>query len=417
MRFFVAVFILLILVFSVFINKKVLHNSFMEPMFIFSNIWLILIFLSLTTIQFEYPYIGIIYVLFLCFIGFLVNLFIGNLLGGSSNEFKYIDFNAKMSGYILLSTILLGMLVSILNMRLNGFSINSFFDFSSFLEMNNQMAVNRYSGIHKTNTTLQILMIFEYLAPIIGGYHFASTENKKDKLLGLMGFLPSICNMLVQNTKNELISSIFLFISAMIIAIIYLNKKIHIKIQNIFKVTLVAIVVVSGFIFTMLFRLGSINSQNIQIVLNKFLVYSFGQIPTFDYWLGNYHGTVEYGFGSNTFIGIFNVLGLSERIQGVYSEYVNVEGFSANIYTVFRGMIEDFGVMGSVLFFVIISGIISFAYYSLAKKNHIYISSFILLNGYFFIFYGFIISSWSYISYILAMILFLPYLMVVRSSK
>lgn len=412
-----AIFILLIILISIFINKKVLHNSFMEPTFIFSNIWLIFIFLGLLTIQFDYNYSGILYILSLCLAGFLVNICIGNLLSENFKENKYIEFNSYKGSLILLSTILLGMLVPILNMRLNGFSISSFFDFNSFLEMNNQMAVNRYSGVHKTSTAMQILMIFEYFSPIVGGYHFASSERGKNKLLGLMGFLPAICNMLVQNTKSELLSSIFLFISSMIIANIYLNKNFHVKLRNVLKIIVVILVTFLGLIFTMLFRIGTITEQNVQIVLNKFLVYAFGHIPTFDDWLGNYHGMSEYGFGTNTFIGIFNFLGVSERIQGVYSDYITVEGFPANIYTAFRGLIEDFGVLGSIIFFVFIMGIVVFAYYSLARRKNIYVASFILLNGYFFIFYSFIISSWSYMSYIFAILLFLPYLMVVRAPS
>ncbi|WP_278364051.1 O-antigen polymerase, partial [Leuconostoc lactis] len=341
-------------------------------MFIFSNIWLGFIFLSLVTIQFEYNYSGIIYILTLCLIASLVNLCIGFLMADNSVENKVIDFNIKKSSFFLIGTVLLGMLVPILNMRLNGFSINNFFDFNSFLEMNNQMAVNRYSGVHKTSTSLQILMVFEYFSPIVGGYHFASTENKSTKIIGLIGFLPAVCNILVQNTKSELLSCIFLFMSTVIIANIYLNKKIHVKIRTIVRIILVVLGTVSGLIVTMLFRIGTINEQNIQTVLNKFLVYAFGHIPVFDEWIKNYQGLSEYGFGTKTFIGIFNVLGLSERIQGVYSEYIYVEGFPANVYTVFRGMIEDFGVVGSVLFFVVIAGVISFGYYSLAKKNHIY---------------------------------------------
>lgn len=417
MRIFIAICILLIIFISIFINKKILHSSFVEPTFIFSNIWLSFIFLSLLTIQFQYNYAGILYILSLCLLGFTINLFIGNLLNNSLKKPNYIEFKMQKSSFILLSTILLGMMVPLLNMRLNGFSISNFFDFNAFLEMNNQMAVNRYSGVHQTNSVMQILLIFEYFSPIVGGYHFASSKDKKNKLFGLMSFLPAICNMLIQNTKSELLSSIFLFISTMIIGNVYLDKELHVKFRNVVKIIILIMGTFLGLILTMLFRIGTINEQNVQVVLNKFLVYALGQVPTFDNWLGNYQGVNQYGFGTNTFIGIFNFFGFSERIQGVYSEYILIEGFPANIYTAFRGMIEDFGILGSIIFFVLIMGTIVFAYYSLTMRRNIYISSFILLNGYFFIFYSFIISSWSYMSYLFAIFLFLPYLMTVRVAK
>ncbi|WP_237342657.1 O-antigen polymerase [Weissella jogaejeotgali] len=389
----------------------------MEPTFLFSNIWLFFLFSSLAFVKFEYNYHGVFYITSLCLVGFVLNLYIGKVVGENVKKKNFIGFNIHKSNFILLGVVSLGMLVPFLNIRLNGFSISSFLSFDDFLEMNNQMAVNRYNGAHKTSTVMQILMVFEYLSPIIGGYHFASVNNKKNKLLGLLGFLPALSNILVQNTKSEFLSSMFFFVSSMMIANVYLGKDFRIKFSSLVKWTLTLLGALSGLILTMLFRIGEITSQNVHTVLNKFLIYAFGHVPTFDYWLGNYHETFGHGLGINTFIGIFNFLGISTRIRGVYSEYIIVEGFPANIYTVFRGLIEDFGVIGSFIFFSFIMGIVIFSYYSLIKRNNIYLSSFILLNGYFFVFYGFIISPWSYMSYILAMFLFLPYLIIVRSSK
>lgn len=417
MQVFVAICILIVFFTSIIINRKILHSSFMEPTFLFSNIWLFFLFSSLMFVKFEYNYHGVMYIFLLCMLGFVLNLYLGKIVGENTERKSYIEFNIHKSSFILLSVIFLGMLVPFLNIRLNGFSFSSFLNFDAFLEMNNQMAVNRYSGAHKTSAMMQILMVFEYLSPIVGGYHFASVNDKKNKFLGLLGFLPALSNILVQNTKSELLSSIFFFISSMMIANVYLGKDFRIKFSSLVKWGLTLLGVLSGLILTMLFRIGEITSQNIQTVLNKFLIYAFGHVPTFDYWLGNYRGTFEHGLGVNTFIGIFNFLGISTRIRGVYSEYIVVEGFPANIYTVFRGLIEDFGVLGSFIFFSFIMGIVIFSYYSLIKRNNIYLSSFILLNGYFFVFYGFIISPWSYMSYILAMFLFLPYLVIVRSSK
>lgn len=417
MQIFVSICILIVFFISIIINRKILHNSFMEPTFLFSNIWLFFLFSSLMFIEFEYNYQGVMYILLLCLIGFILNLYIGKIVIENTKRKNYVEFNKHKSGFILLGVISLGMLVPILNIRLNGFSISNFLNFDAFLEMNNQMAVNRYSGVHRTSTMMQILMVFEYLSPIIGGYHFASVNDKKNKFLGLLGFLPALSNILVQNTKSELLGSMFFFIASMMIANVYLGKDIRVKFSSLIKWILTLFGALSGLILTMLFRIGEITSQNIQTVLNKFLIYAFGQVPTFDYWLGNYQGTLVHGLGVNTFIGIFNFLGISTRIRGIYSEYVVVEGFPANIYTVFRGLIEDFGVLGSIMFFSLIMGIVIFSYYSLIRRNNIYLSSFILLNGYFFVFYGFIISPWSYMSYILAMFLFLPYLVIVRSSK
>lgn len=414
---FITEFIFFIICINAFVNIKILHNSFIEPTFIFSNIWLGFIFFANATIKFDYSYLGMAYIMILCLIGFFVNIYVGSLFNNTYFIKSDTQFNSAISKFILFSTISLGMLVPILNMRLNGFSLSSFSNFDAFLDMNNQMAVNRYSGIHKTSTLLQILMIFAYFAPIVGGYHFASSKDTKNKLIGIMGLIPTLCDLLVQNTKSELLSSILLFLSASFVANVYLNKKIYFKIKNIIMILVSGSAVFTLLILTMLFRVGEVTPDKFQVILNKFLVYAFGNIPTFDDWIVKYQESGNYGFGKNTFIGIFNFLGFSDRIQGVYSEYILVEGFPANIYTAFRGMIQDFGIIGSVIFFAVLMISVSFAYHSLIRRINVNMASFILLNGYFFILYSFIISSWSYISYILAMFLFLPYVKLVRVSR
>lgn len=414
---FITEFIFFIICISAFVNIKILHNSFIEPTFIFSNIWLGFIFFANVTIKFDYSYLGMAYIMILCLIGFFVNIYVGSLFNNTYFIKSDTQFNSAISKFILFSTISLGMLVPILNMKLNGFSLSYFSNFDAFLDMNNQMAVNRYSGIHKTSTLLQILMIFAYFAPIVGGYHFASSKDTKNKLIGIMGLIPTLCDLLVQNTKSELLSSILLFLSASFVANVYLNKKIYFKIKNIIMILVSGSAVFTLLILTMLFRLGEVTPDKFQVILNKFLVYAFGNIPTFDDWIVKYQESGNYGFGKNTFIGIFNFLGFSDRIQGVYSEYILVEGFPANIYTAFRGMIQDFGIIGSVICFAVLMISVSFAYHSLIRRINVNMASFILLNGYFFILYSFIISSWSYISYILAMFLFLPYVKLVRVSR
>lgn len=414
---FITVFIFLLICISIFLNIKILHNSIMEPTFIFSNIWLVFIFFANVTLDFEYNYSGIAYIIILCLTGFFVNIYVGSLFHKTYVVKSDALFNEVRSKFILFISISLGMLVPLINMKLNGFSLNYFSNFDSFLDMNNQMAVNRYSGIHKTSTMLQMLMIFAYFSPIAGGYHFAFSKDTRNKLIGMMGFLPTLCDLLIQNAKSELLSSIFLFLSANFVANIYLNKNIHLKIKNVIMILISVISVGTLLIFTMLFRLGEVTSDNFKSVLNKFLVYALGHIPTFDNWFLTYQETGNYGFGKNTFIGIFNFLGISDRVQGVYTEFILVEGFRSNIYTAFRGMIQDFGIIGSIIFFAVLMMSIAFAYHSLIRRQNVNMASFILINGYFFIFYSFIVSSWSYISYILAIFLFLPYLKFVRMTR
>jgi oligosaccharide repeat unit polymerase len=95
--------------------------------------------------------------------------------------------------------------------------------------------------------------------------------------------------------------------------------------------------------------------------LQRLLKYSFGSLAAFSTWFHEYQKN-QLTFGAYTFGGIFDSLGLQHREIGLYGAFVTLPGGEeTNIYTVVRGVIEDFSLPGSVvLAFVLglISGIV-----------------------------------------------------------
>lgn len=413
MRVFFSLVVLVLMTLIAIIHNKILKERFIDPAFIFTVYWMTMISIGVLTIDFEYSYLGLVYLIFLCFIALLISNVVNGVIKSVIPNKAISIFLVNRSRIILLSVIILGNLGTIINVHINGNSISSLFSLSSLFEINNEMAVNRYSGIQKTNAFMQILMIFEYLAPIIGGYHFACVKSKVDNLIVFLSFTPVLFSLFVQNTKIGIISGIFLFISSFIVASIYNGKKVHIRLSTIMKWISTGVVIFCMLIFSMILRVGNLTHTTLFNALNKFIIYAFGHIPAFDYWFSN-QGYYSYGFGKNTFVGIFNVLGLATREQGVYTDYIYIGRFYSNIYTAFRGLIMDFGVLGSILAFILLIAIGTISFSMLLKKKGLYINSFLLFNVYFFVFFSFAVSSWTYISYIAAFLFFIIYLMMVR---
>ena len=58
-------------------------------------------------------------------------------------------------------------------------------------------------------------------------------------------------------------------------------------------------------------------------------------------------------FGGRSFEGLYDLLGIHMRVFGQYTDTLGVSGFeTANLYTVYRGLIEDFSLPGALVLYI-----------------------------------------------------------------
>ena len=112
----------------------------------------------------------------------------------------------------------------------------------------------------------------------------------------------------------------------------------------------------------------------------------------------------ELAWGSKTFMGISNLLGLEERVQGIYPEYLNIgkNGFYgiSNIYTIFRPLVEDFGEAGTMLVMFMMGIASNFSIKSLAAHRNVFIHQVLLVAFFGYLMWSFVASFYAYTSYL-----------------
>lgn len=110
-----------------------------------------------------------------------------------------------------------------------------------------------------------------------------------------------------------------------------------------------ALVVAGLFFYAQLLRFGAGSERSAGDVWNHLRRWPFGNLPSFAIWFDSGRvSTEQHAPGFYTFMGIFDNLGLEERVTGGYSEYLMLApGETSNVYTVFRGMMHDFGFLGA----------------------------------------------------------------------
>jgi oligosaccharide repeat unit polymerase len=275
----------------------------------------------------------------------------------------------------------------------------------------------------------------------------------KKRWISLLSLLPAFFIVLFFNVKSTFIAVIMLWIVACITSFIATGdlKKWKLKRKNIILIT------VSGFLFfailygSLVFRLGALNVTSLKTANYKLSIYALGHIGATDKWFDTQKDTIPLfnnQWGMRSFYGISNPLHIAKREQGIYSFcttyayyykkislepepplrpvtmdipppegveepsiiYINNEKYRkqpmySNVYTLFRPAMEDFGTLGSLIFFAI-AGFLASCSYCLLRKKNLFFSAVIVLSANLFFYCYYITSAWAYSTYIAAFILF-----------
>lgn len=317
-----------------------------------------------------------------------------------------IKINEQVMKIIMIFMVCISLFYFLYNLAKKGFSFSSLFVLSNLLEVNDYSAYQRYSGELTTSLFGQILLVIEYTCPLLGGMMYNYFSTKKGKFLCIVTLIPVGLSMVTSNAKAGFIACVMFWIITFFLGYYIKNgymKKPSLKTIIIFFVLFIIFLVLLFVSFCL--RIGSFDMATLEVVKDKFEVYCFGQVKAFDEWFGM--GRLKESgldLGINTYMWVFNRLGLVMRQQGVYGLATSIH---TNVYTWFRGLIADFGVFFGLVY-CLCRGFVGGYFYEkiFNKKNISCLSLVVLCADYFFIFYGFIISPWIYTSYAMCFVLF-----------
>lgn len=396
MTFIVIVLIIVLLLLS---WKYILR---LEPAGVFAVMWAFFAF-SVTLLQnyIELRFEGGIYIL-LC-----ITVFV------SGTIFSDRFYNPEPSGVTLeikkqwvtpmLLVLIAGALVNPLySIILHGFSLRALLNMQDLLDMNNKIAVDRYAGSEATNVITQFFLIFSYAAPVIGGFCYRLV-GKWNKILCILTLVPGTFIALTQSMKMGMLTSFFLWFASYIVCSYSYGIPIRIKWKAILRFFLIVLGLFFVLFVSMVFRTGEISEKTILDISQKFVTYALGHMHCFDLWYTSYTPT-ELTWGSKTFMGISNLIGTEERVQGIYPEYVNIgkNGFYgiSNVYTIFRPLIEDIGEAGTMLAMFFMGFASNKSLKALICHRAVFFNQIILIAFYGYLMWSFVASFYAYTSYL-----------------
>ncbi|AZC28853.1 hypothetical protein C4K38_0874 [Pseudomonas chlororaphis subsp. piscium] len=266
------------------------------------------------------------------------------------------------------------------NLAIQGYSPYEFV--TDLIGTANRYLSDRYNGHIEPNIFAQIGVILNYTANCIGGLIIANKSNIKRALIFLCSFIPAGLHMVIYADKGTLFLCAAFFYSGVLVARMHAGSySLTNKVTN--KVIFLSVILLFPILIASFLARG-IGEGTIEETIKKLEFYlssyAFGSFYAFSDWFSSVYlgySNMEYAllkqntYGLYTFMAIFKAMGNTTYIpEGYYDEYYNYHNIiQSNIYTMFRGLITDFSIIGSLVYFTLTGFLFNLAYFTMLKAR------------------------------------------------
>ena len=365
---YVSIFILCIVT-AIF---RIQAGKWIVPGALFSLYWTIAVCFSIILAPEDYPvsWISVFWISISVF-----SLGIGSIIGVKispvnkialklKNNIEDTIYKMKNIGKTVTIFSFIGFIGTLFLMNSLGKNISIFFSLEAIQSLSASVSEARYVDGFKPPLIYNICLSFNYAGALLGGMLRALKSTK----ISYLPFVPILMSTIIMTTKAGILFSIFLWLAGLLAMRIKIGK-LEIEKKTIIQLSLSSTLITSIFIISSLLRYSMESFSDLKFIYEKLTVYYVGFLSGYSQWFDGINLVYfEKGFGSYTFAGLFDMLGIQTRGQGIISNTVRVGNFETNIYTVFRYIIQDFGLLGSLVFLFLI-GLLSGCLYQLVIRG------------------------------------------------
>lgn len=298
----------------------------------------------------------------------------------------------------------------------NGYSIGDLVDGEALLRLNDAASDNRYLSPLPVSLWSRVTLVFLYVTPLYGGYLLPLLVGKK-RIWTVVTLLPSLLMALTLSVKSTFITSVVLYGVGVLVSA-YANNRDFMKVgkATVLKWMAGGMLFLGVLFLSMVLRTGQFDRVSVRQTESKIVVYACGHLPSFDAWFQGHVGHLKPTWGVKTFYGLSGPLGLAKRESGVFTDYVVLgkEGgkpvphlMDTNVYTIFRFLLEDFGLLGSAVFILLAGMLAGYSWLQVKRRPGGAFFQVVLMAILFTIAWSFVGSVWAYTSYFATMLLML----------
>lgn len=322
-------------------------------------------------------------------------------------------YDTKLLRVTLWFSVFFSVVCSIKVLLVQGFSLADLYD--DIIMVAAKYAVSRYASEVVYSAYGPLSLGFAYLAVLIAGLIFGSTNNNSRKKWVLLAFLPSIIIMVTQSAKGSFFGSIFYFLGGILVTSIQQNKLVLFKLNSLKMILKIGLFSIVLFIFSLMSR-GLQDTNNVSAFFEKlrffFASYFFAHLYNFSEWItafwdgfkGSKFDISHYYYGFYTFTSIYKLFGYKKVIpDGIFDEFnITQDKMESNVYSIFRGMVMDFGIWGTILFVFLLGLAFHSCFYIFLNRRKPIVSTAIIIFMLVVFYYSFAISvlTWNIVLFV-----------------
>jgi oligosaccharide repeat unit polymerase len=401
--------ILVLFVGLIFVVSKKEADIFSPP-FIFTTMWAgILVFSIISGSEYYFSFNALLYIY--CMVA-LYNI------GWIATSFKLNIKNRKIQNSETVKLLELTTYVSIIAGFVSIFLLiftslgDHIFNFkiSDLSSLSATLSKQRYEGV-RLSPIIMLLLTINYIGCFTGAAVSNLFEKKSIQLISFLVLVPLFIFSLVYTSRAVFLFGLFIFLPTWLLfqASKFHYSKAQFPVKWIYGSVLGFVFVLSLFMVSQALRMGidHVNEASFDRIFSYLRVWFAGNISSFCMWYDQPDVSPLNAYGGFTFAGLSEAIGLGQRQAGIYNLGYDVSGKLeiSNIYTLFRFVADDFGWIGSFVFFLTLGSISKLLYRSFLAGS--YISLAILCGIYCLLLFSFITSILAYNSILFAWICFI----------
>ena len=232
------------------------------------------------------------------------------------------------------------------------------------------LSVERYSG-EQTPFIVRILITWVFPAAILGGISYSNSHSFKQRLLCFVPLIPAFTFSIVQAAKALTLVSVAMGLSGYLAMRMKSSGARLLVTRRAILITGATLAIgLSFFIGVDALRSHTQKDEDVQVTtdLERVKSTSLGYLAVFSSWANESDSAFHLSFGQYTFGGLLEAAGIHTRQLGIYTKMVSLDEDS-NIYTAFRGLIEDFSFPGALVACILAGYIAGYAYRNFASDH------------------------------------------------
>jgi len=233
------------------------------------------------------------------------------------------------------------------------------------LEVGARWTLLRYDDVLEP-WSVRLLVMWLHPAALLGGILVAYSSRRRDRLIGMATLLPALAYGFLTGARAAILLGLTCWLSGYVALLCICNRgRLHLFSRK----RISSLLLSATAIVVMFLTIDGIRDSRwyqgfvIDFRAQKLATYLFGSPAAFAGWYA--HAVdVPATWGARTFAGEFDLLRIKNRTIGTYTATSNVTSGSdaTNVFTIFRGMIEDFTPYGAVLLAPVIGGLVSWIF-------------------------------------------------------